>query len=63
MKILKVGSQVEQGNLKVCFYKKTRVMALIIEFKALSQSISKFSTLGAFRVSGRGQTYNDLYWM
>lgn len=63
MKILMIGSQVEQRALKVCFYKRTQVMALIIEFKALNRSIAKFSTLGAFRVTGRGQTYNDLYWM
>ena len=64
MKILMIGSQVEQRALKVCYYKRTQVMALIIDFKALNRSIANFSTLvGAFRVTGRGRTYNDLYWM
>ena len=63
MNILKIGSQVEQRFVKVHIYKQTKVMALVIEFKALGQSITRFSTLCAFRLSGRGQTYNDLYWM
>jgi hypothetical protein len=63
MKILKIGSQVEKRYMKVCIYERTKVMALIIEFKVLGQSITKFSTVGALRVSGKGQTYNDLYWM
>ena len=63
MNILKIGSQVEQRSVKVYIYKRTKVMALVIEYNALGQSITRFSTLGAWRVSGKGQTYNDLYWM
>ena len=63
MKILKIGSQVEKRYTKVYIYKRTKVMALTVEFKTLGKSITRFSTVVAFRVSGRGQTYNDLYWL
>lgn len=63
MKILKIGSQVEKRSMKVYIYKRTKVMALVIEYRALSQSLTRFSTPSALRVSGRNQTYNDLYWL
>lgn len=63
MKILKIGSQVEKRCIKVCIYKRTKVMALTVEFKVLGKSITQFSTVTAWRVSGKAQTYNDLYWM
>ena len=63
MNILKIGSQVEKRSMKVCIYNRTKVMALIIDYKVLGQSITRFSTLSAFRVSGKGQSYNDLYWL
>jgi len=63
MKILKIGPQVEKRYMKVCIYKRSKVMALTVEFKVLGQSISKFSTITACRISGKAQTYNDLYWL
>ena len=63
MKILKIGSQVEKRCVKVYIYKRTKIMALNVEFKVSGQSITKFSTVTAWRVSGKSQTYNDLYWM
>ena len=63
MKILKVGSQVDKRRMKVYIYKRNKAMALYTEFKVLDKSITMFSTVIAFRVSGRGQTYNDLCWM
>ena len=63
MNILKIGSQVKKRSTKVHIYKRTKVMALIIDYKVLGQSITRFSTLSAFRVSGKGQSYNDLYWL
>ena len=63
MNILKIGSQVEKRSVKVYIYKRTQVMALTIDYKVLGQSITRFSTTGAFRVSGRKQSYNDLYWL
>ena len=63
MNILKIGSQVEKRSMKVYIYNRTKVMAIIIEYKVLGQSITRFSTTGAFRVSGRNQSYNDLYWL
>ena len=63
MKILKVGSQVEKRYVKVYIYKRTKLMALTVKFKVLGKSITNFSTVIACRVSGKAQTYNDLYWL
>ena len=61
MKILKIGSQVEKRCVKVYIYKRTKAMALTVEFKVLGKSITNFSTVIACRVSGKA--YNDLYWL
>ena len=63
MKILKVGSQVEKRCVKVYIYKRTKLMALTVKFKVLGKSITDFSAVNACRVSGKAQTYNDLYWL
>ena len=65
MKITKIGSQVEQNPLRVCYYVRTKVMVLVVDFKAVGAELNlcKFKHVGAYRVSGRSQTYNDWYWM
>ena len=62
MKILKIGSQVEKRCVKVYMHKRVKVMSLTVKFKVLGQSITEFSTITAWRVSGKAQTCNDLYW-
>jgi len=65
MKILKIGSQVKQVDFRVRSYTKSKVMVIGVDYKSLypNQNVGEFSYITAYRTSGRGQAYNDLFWL
>ena len=64
MQITKIGSQVEKNPLRVSSFKRAKVMVLVVDFKPINfdLNLSKSNVIGYYRVSGRGQTYNDWCW-